>query len=88
MLRSHIRRVSWRERQREVFQRDGGCLLCFPHPAPDLSAHHLIPRALCRDHDPRNLITLCRRHHDLIEELDRLSDDLDWLRLYFRRYNQ
>lgn len=69
MLRSRAR---WR---RAVFKRDGGCLLCFPRPAPDLTVHHIIPRALCR-------------HHDLIEELDRLSDDLDWLRLYFRRYSR
>lgn len=86
MYHSRTRRVAWRERQREVFSRDGGCLLCFPRPAPDLSVHHLIPQSLCRDHHPRNLIALCRRHHDLIEQLDQLAADFDWLRVYMARY--
>jgi 5-methylcytosine-specific restriction endonuclease McrA len=38
-----------------------------------LMAHHKVPRAVSRDDRPSNLIVLCRRCHDQVEELDKID---------------
>jgi 5-methylcytosine-specific restriction endonuclease McrA len=52
----------WKEIQREVVKRDGGkCTIC--GSATRLSVHHKNPYRYCKNHDKRNLTTLCRRCH-------------------------
>lgn len=54
---------------KEVFKRDNyQCQSCRKRfPVIELSCHHVIPRAEGGDNNPKNLITLCRPCHDLIE---------------------
>jgi HNH endonuclease len=79
---AHLRNTSayrrfWSRRRAEVVERDGcRCVLC--RTSENLTAHHKIPWHISRDDSPCNLVTLCRRHHDAVEELDAIEVYLSW----------
>lgn len=69
---------AWKEKREDVKSRDGYCCqLCVrglydpdrKYETDDLSVHHIIPIAENWDSrlDDDNLITLCRKHHELAE---------------------
>lgn len=71
-------------------QRDGVCLWgmfakdsCFG----PLDVHHILPRSLVRYDDPTNLITLCRKHHNMAERKDILASQLMKLLTEFHGYD-
>jgi len=59
----------WETLERQVFKRDSYiCQRCGKRfNKYDLSVHHLIPRSEGGSNDLRNLITLCRKCHDIVE---------------------
>ncbi|MCM1364692.1 MAG: HNH endonuclease [Faecalibacterium sp.] len=69
---------AWKNKREEIKERDKYlCVYCCASKDfnkdkfnyQDLSVHHIVP--LCEDYEQRlddfNLITLCRRHHDMAE---------------------
>lgn len=66
----------YRDARRKALARDGCCLVC--GGLENLTTHHRIPRHISRDNSTRNLATLCRACHDLIEVLDAIPLYLSW----------
>lgn len=74
----------WAKQRAKVVERDGcRCVVC--RTSEDLTAHHKVPWHICRDDGLANLITLCRRHHREIEELDAIALYLSWQHTRARR---
>lgn len=80
-----VYRRFWSRRRAEVVERDGcRCVLC--RTSENLTAHHKIPWYVSRDDSPCNLVTLCRKHHDEVEELDAIEVYLSWQHALTRRF--
>jgi len=57
----------WETLKQKIIWRDGGkCFICCSRQ--ELSAHHIKPRDLGGKDEERNLITLCKKCHDYIED--------------------
>ncbi|WP_280186241.1 MULTISPECIES: HNH endonuclease [Nocardia] len=67
----------WKETKRDVFARDLSCILC--GSVVQLDAHHRRRRGAGGSSDPlisfgmANLVTLCRTHHNQVEQNPNLS---------------
>lgn len=62
-----------------VEERDRVCMYGFFRDDPcqfGLDPHHIVPRSAGGGDISKNLITLCRRHHDMAEEHKISPDDL------------
>lgn len=54
-----------------IHERDGGCLYGFYEGGQcqfGFDPHHIVPRSMGGDDVSENIITLCRKHHDMAEE--------------------
>jgi 5-methylcytosine-specific restriction endonuclease McrA len=51
----------WNRLRREVFARDGGCVVC--GTTEQLEAHHIVPVSQGGPNTLGNVETRCRRHH-------------------------
>ncbi len=70
-------RLSYRVARQIAIERDGArCLIC--GTSQDLTVHHRLPRRVVKLHLPCNLLTVCRRCHSAVEQLDQLTQDLAW----------
>lgn len=64
--RSDLSTGLWQRTRAAVRKRDGGCAQADGTCQGPLSVHHLRKHGA---HDPSQLVTLCRRHHDLAERV-------------------
>lgn len=67
---------SWRRIRKQILARDKN--LCqFPNCESKANAvHHIIPLRLVDEHKPENLISLCKKHHNLVDKKEKQYEDL------------
>jgi hypothetical protein len=58
---------AWRACKARVKKRDGGRCRLGGRCAGTLDPHHIIPRSLGGRDTDRNVVTLCRKHHDWVK---------------------
>lgn len=81
----HIKSGRWRKVRRNILLRDKCCILCIKRgyfETRDLQVHHIEKRTdkIELAYEPSNLVTLCRKCHEEIEELspERQRELLDY----------
>ena len=66
---------TWKKVKKLANDRDGNmCVLCFGEGdinTEDLETHHIVPININPElaYELENLVTVCRRHHEIVEEL-------------------
>ena len=63
----------WKELRKKVYERDNWlCQICGKHCHKDIQCHHVFPERLGGQHTLDNLITLCRKCHMLVDNIQKL----------------
>jgi hypothetical protein len=68
--KTRLHRIAWKEIRNIILKRDGNqCTKC--GKKEDLIVHHIVPWRKCREDSEKNLITLCRACHTVLENYGR-----------------
>jgi 5-methylcytosine-specific restriction endonuclease McrA len=60
--RRKYRGEDWEDVRRKVMERDKGCIMLGCRNK-SLQVHHTIPWRICKRNEPKELVTLCAKHH-------------------------